>query len=71
MKEVDRRHAYCLITAWSFLRRRRTDPNRDPKAEMMGEEYVRVAWMLLVLSDQQVNALLRDVCRGRDVVTEL
>ena len=38
---------------------------------MMGEEYVRVAGMLLVLSDQQVNALLRDVCRGRDVVTEL
>ena len=71
MKEVDRRHAYSLITAWPFLRRRRADPNRDPKAEMMGEEYVRVAWMLLVLSDQQVNALLRDVCRGRDVVTEL
>ena len=71
MKEVDKRHAYSLITAWSFLRRRRADPNRDPKAEMMGEEYVRVAGMLLVLSDQQVNALLRDVCRGRDVVTEL
>ena len=47
------------------------DPNRDPKAEMMGEEYVRVAGMLLVLSDQQVNALLRDACRGWDVVTEL
>ena len=27
------------------------DPNRDPKGEMTGEEYVRVAGMLLVLSD--------------------
>ena len=33
LKEVDRRHAYSLITAWSFLRRRRADPNRDPNAE--------------------------------------
>ena len=32
LKEVDRRHAYSLITAWSFLRRRRADPNRDPNA---------------------------------------
>ena len=37
MKEVDRRHAYSLITAWSFLRRRRADPNRDPKAERSGK----------------------------------
>ena len=27
------------------------DPNADPNAEMMGKEYVRVAGMLLVLSD--------------------
>ncbi len=33
MKEVDRRHACSLITAWSFLRRRGADPNRDPNAE--------------------------------------
>ena len=33
MKEVDGRHAYSLVTAWSFLRRRRADPNRDPNAE--------------------------------------
>ena len=33
LKEVDRRHAYSLITAWPFLRRRRADPNRDPNAE--------------------------------------
>ena len=33
MKEVDRRHAYSLITAWSFLRHRRADPNRDPNTE--------------------------------------
>ena len=33
LKEVDRRHACSLITAWSFLRRRRADPNRDPNAE--------------------------------------
>ena len=33
LKEVDRRYAYSLITAWSFLRRRRADPNRDPNAE--------------------------------------
>ena len=33
LKEVDRRHAYSLITAWSFLRHRRADPNRDPNTE--------------------------------------
>ena len=33
LKGVDRRHAYSLVTAWSFLRRRRADPNRDPNAE--------------------------------------
>ena len=33
LKEVDRQHAYSLITAWPFLRRRRADPNRDPNAE--------------------------------------
>lgn len=37
MKEVDRRHAYSLITAWSFLRRRRVDPNCDPNAETTGQ----------------------------------
>ena len=37
MKEVDRRHAYSLITAWSFLRRRRADPNHDPNAETTGQ----------------------------------
>ena len=36
LKEVDRRHAYSLITAWSFLRHRRADPNRDPNAETTG-----------------------------------
>ena len=37
LKEVDRRHAYSLITAWSFLRHRRVDPNRDPNAETTGQ----------------------------------
>ena len=27
---------YSLVTAWSFLRRRRADPNRDPNAEKLG-----------------------------------
>ena len=37
LEEVDRRHAYSLITAWSFLRHRRVDPNRDPNAETTGQ----------------------------------
>ena len=36
LKEVDRRYAYSLVAAWSFLRRRRADPNRDPNAETTG-----------------------------------
>ena len=44
MKEVDRRHAYSLITAWSFLRHRRADPNRDPNTEKAGG-YRRTQWI--------------------------
>ena len=43
MKEVDRRHAYSLVTAWSFLRRRRADPNADPNAETTGQYWADTA----------------------------
>ena len=33
----DRRSRFSLITAWSFLRCYRPDPNRDPNAEMTGQ----------------------------------
>ena len=33
----DRRSRFSLITAWSFLRCYRPDPNRDPNAETTGQ----------------------------------
>ena len=43
----DRRSRFSLITAWSFLRCYRPDPNRDPKAETTGEYGVDTMDVLL------------------------